>query len=68
MRLPSAPRAGLYQVILSQDAWIDVVQDGKYMRSVGSTAGGYYPRLRKSVRLELGHAPFALQLSAISAL
>jgi hypothetical protein len=60
MRLPP-PRAGLYQVTLSQDAWIDIVQDGRYARSVGSTGRGDCPGLRKSVRLELGATPFVLQ-------
>src|SRR5262249_36585191 len=30
-------KAGIYQVTLSDEAWIDVVQDGRYARSVGSS-------------------------------
>jgi hypothetical protein len=35
--LPAPPASGIYQVALSQDAWIDIVQNGRYARSVGSS-------------------------------
>jgi hypothetical protein len=50
-------------VTLSEEAWIDVVQDGRYARSVGSSRRSDCPGLRKSVRFQLGAAPFVLQLS-----
>jgi hypothetical protein len=67
IRLAAPEKPGIYQVTLSEEAWIDVVQDGRYARSVGSTGRGDCPGLRKSVRLELGAAPFVLQLSGVVA-
>ena len=58
-------RPGIYQVTLSDDAWIDVIQDGRYARSVGSSGRSDCPGLRKSVRLELGPTFFVLQISSV---
>jgi hypothetical protein len=63
VRLPALDKPGIYQVTLSEEAWIDVVQDGRYARSVGSSRRSDCPGLRKSVRFQLGAAPFVLQLS-----
>jgi len=63
VRLPALDKPGIYQVTLSEEAWIDVVQDGRYARSVGSSARSDCPGLRKSVRFQLGAAPFVLQFS-----
>ncbi len=35
IRLPALDRPGIYQVTLSEEAWIDIVQDDRYARSVG---------------------------------
>src|SRR6476660_3145353 len=37
VRFPGIGRPGIYQVTLSEEAWVDVVQDGRYARSVGSS-------------------------------
>jgi hypothetical protein len=66
VRFPALEKPGIYQVTLSEEAWIDVVQDGRYARSVGSTGRSDCPGLRKSVRLDLGASPFVLQLSGVS--
>ena len=66
VRLPALGRAGIYQVTVSDEAWIDVVQGDRYVRSFGSTGRSDCPGLRKSVRLELGPAPFVVQLSAVA--
>ncbi|MBR1271023.1 hypothetical protein JQ629_26450 [Bradyrhizobium sp. AUGA SZCCT0222] len=65
VRFPATERPGIYQVTLSEDAWIDIVQDGRYARSVGSTGRSDCPGLRKSLRLELGTTPFTLQVSGV---
>lgn len=67
IKFPALEKAGIYQITLSDEAWLDVVQDGRYARSVGSTGRGDCPGLRKSVRLELTAAPFALQFSGVAA-
>jgi len=66
LRLPALDKPGIYQVTLSEEAWIDVVQDGRYARSVGSTGRSDCPNLRKSVRLDLAATPFVLQLSGVT--
>jgi hypothetical protein len=66
IRFPGLEKPGIYQVTLSEEAWIDVVQDDRYARSVGSTGRGDCPTLRKSVRLDLGAAPFVLQVSGVT--
>jgi hypothetical protein len=66
VRFPAIERPGIYQVTLSDDAWIDIIQEGRYARSVGSTGRSDCQGLRKSVRLELGPAPFALQISGVA--
>ena len=66
IRFPGLEKPGIYQVTLSEEAWIDVVQDDRYARSVGSTGRGDCPGLRKSVRLDLVAAPFVLQVSGVT--
>ena len=65
IRFPAPEKPGIYQVTLSDDAWIDVVQDGRYARSVGSSGRSDCSGLRKSVRFDLGASPFVLQLSGV---
>ena len=67
LRLPALEKAGSYQVTLSEEAWVDVVQDGRYARSIGSTGRSDCTGLRKSVRFELSASPFAVQLSGVAA-
>ena len=66
VRLPALPRPGIYQVTLSDDAWIDVIQNGRYARSVGSTGRSDCPGVRKSVRLDLDASPVVLQVSGVA--
>lgn len=66
LRFPALAKQGIYQVTLSEEAWVDIVQDGRYARSVGSTGRGDCPGLRKSVRLDLSATPFVLQVSGVA--
>ena len=66
VRLPALAKSGIYQITLSDDAWIDVIQNGRYARSVGSTGRSDCPGVRKSVRLDLDASPVVLQLSGVS--
>ena len=65
VRLPALAKAGIYQITLSDDAWIDVIQNGRYARSVGSTGRSDCPGVRKSVRLDLDASPVVLQVSGV---
>jgi hypothetical protein len=66
IRFPAVDKPGIDQVTLSDEAWIDIVQDGRYARSVGSTGRSDCPGLRKSVRLDLGASPFVVQVSGVT--
>jgi hypothetical protein len=66
VRLPALAKAGIYQITLSDDAWVDVIQNGRYARSVGSTGRGDCPGVRKSVRLDLDASPVVLQVSGVA--
>lgn len=66
LSLPAPETAGIYQVTLSDEAWIDLVQNGRYVHSVGSTGRSDCPGLRKSVRFDLGATPFVLQVSGVA--
>ena len=57
------PKAGRYQVTLSAEAWIDVVQDGAAVPSLDFSGVRDCPGVRKSVRFDLKQGPLLLQLS-----
>ena len=57
---------GRYQVTLSDEAWIDVVQGDAYRPSLEFSGVHGCPGLRKSVRFEFTAAALALQLSSAS--
>ena len=66
VHFPALPKSGIYQITLSDEVWIDVVQNGRYARSVGSTGRSDCPGVRKSLRLDLDASAFALQLSGVA--
>jgi hypothetical protein len=59
----NVPQAGRYQVTLSDEAWIDMIQEGKYVPSVEHTGVKGCEGLRKSVRFDLASGSLTLQLS-----
>lgn len=63
LQFGKAATAGLYKLSLSEGAWIDVVQDGRYLKPTAFTGATDCPNIRKSVKFELGAAPFTLQVS-----
>lgn len=63
----TVPAAGRYQVTLSDEAWIDMIQDGKYAASVEHSSVKTCDGLRKSVRFDLAPGALTLQLSHSSA-
>ncbi len=65
LRLTAIERPGIYQVTLSEEGWIDVIQGDRYARSVGSSGRSDCIGVRKSIRLEMERKPFILQLSGV---
>ena len=60
-------RAGVYQVTLSDEGWIDVAAGGALVHSTGFTGVKGCPGVRKSVRFDLGPGPATLQISNVEA-
>jgi hypothetical protein len=56
-------KPGVYQVTLSGESWIDLVQEGKALNSSDHSGAKNCPGLRKSVRFMIGAAPVVLQIS-----
>jgi hypothetical protein len=54
---------GLYQITLSDEVWIDVIQDDAFVKSAGHSGKRGCPEVRKSLRFQLGKGPLILQLS-----
>jgi hypothetical protein len=58
--------AGRYTISLSAAGWIDVVQDGQFLRSVTSSGVRDCDGIRKSVKFEIPAKPFVLQISGVA--
>lgn len=59
--------AGSYQITVSAAAWIDVIQDGKYVKPSAFSGATGCPGVRKSIRVDLAPSPFTLQISGLTA-
>jgi hypothetical protein len=58
-----APKAGLYTISLSAGAWIDVVQDGHFLKPKAFSGATDCDGIRKTMKYELSASPFVLQVS-----
>jgi hypothetical protein len=58
-----APKAGLYTISLSSGAWVDVVQDGHFLKPKAFSGATDCDGIRKTVKYELAAQPFVLQVS-----
>jgi hypothetical protein len=61
--IKAAPRAGLYTVSLSSGGWLDVVQDGHFLKPKAFSGATDCDGIRKTVKFELSAAPFVVQVS-----
>ena len=59
----TAPKAGLYTISLSAGAWIDVVQDGHFLKPRAFSGATDCEGIRKTMKYELSASPFVLQVS-----
>ena len=64
--IKDVPQAGTYQVTLSGDAWIDLIQDGKALALVAETINPNCSDARKSMRFRLERGPLTVQISGAS--
>jgi hypothetical protein len=59
----TAPKAGLYTISLSAGAWVDVVQDGHFLKPKAFSGATDCEGIRKTMKYELAASPFVLQVS-----
>jgi hypothetical protein len=58
-----APKAGIYTISLSAGAWVDVVQDGHFLKPKAFSGATDCDGIRKTMKYELAARPFMLQVS-----
>jgi hypothetical protein len=59
----TAPKAGLYTISLSAGAWVDVVQDGHFLKPKAFSGATDCDGIRKTMKYELSASPLVLQVS-----
>jgi hypothetical protein len=59
----TAPKAGVYTISLSSGAWVDVVQDGHFLKPKAFSGATDCDGIRKTMKYELSQNPFVLQVS-----
>jgi hypothetical protein len=67
IEVPAPAQSGTHKITLSSEGWIDVVQDGRRLKSLTATGATGCTGVRKSVKFELAAAPFTVQLSGVQA-
>ena len=66
-KTPPIAVAGTYQITLSDEAWIDVIQNGRELRSSAFSGERDCPNVRKSVRFALAAGQATVQISGAAA-
>lgn len=67
LKLPPIAVAGTYQVTLSDEAWIDMLQGGHEVRSSSFSGQPDCPGIRKSVRFPMQQGDATMQISGAAA-
>jgi hypothetical protein len=62
-RFTSAPKAGLYTISLSSGAWVDVTQDGHFLKPKAFSGATDCDGIRKTMKYELSAGALVLQVS-----
>jgi len=62
-KLTAAPKAGIYTISLSSGAWVDVVQDGHFLKPKEFSGATDCDGIRKTMKYEISASPFVLQVS-----
>ena len=62
-RITTAPKAGVYTVSLSSGGWIDVLQNGHFIKPIAFSGATDCAGIRKTMKYELAAQPFVLQIS-----
>jgi hypothetical protein len=64
---PAPPNSGTYKITLSSEGWIDVVQNGQFVKSTAFSGAQGCDGIRKSVKFDLAAQPFTVELSSVPA-
>lgn len=67
VRVTAPVKAGTYKVTLTDNAWVEVVQDGQNLKTGAFSGVHGCEGLRKSVKFDLKEAPFVVTISNMSA-
>lgn len=66
-KTPPIAVAGTYQITISDEAWIDVIQDGRALRPEAFSGAPDCPNVRKSLRFKLAAGQATVQISGSAA-
>ena len=61
--IKSAPKAGIYTVSLSAGGWVDLVQDGHFLKPKAFSGATDCDGIRKTMKYEIAASPLVLQVS-----
>ena len=61
--IKSAPKAGIYTVSLSAGGWVDLVQDGHFLKPNAFSGATDCGGIRKTMKYEIAASPLVLQVS-----
>jgi hypothetical protein len=64
-KFPAVPKAGSYTLSLSKGAWVDLVQDGHFLKPTAFSGATDCEGIRKTVKFDLSASPFVLQISGV---
>jgi hypothetical protein len=67
VRITAPVKAGSYKVTITDNAWVEVVQDGQNLKTGAFSGVHGCEGLRKSVKFDLTAAPFIVTLSNMTA-
>src|SRR5882757_8773367 len=59
----SPPKAGVYTISLSAGGWVDVMQDGHFLKPKAFSGATDCEGIRKTMKYEISASPFVLQIS-----
>ena len=57
------PKAGIYTISLSAGGWVDVMQDGHFLKPKAFSVATGCEGIRKTMKYEISQNPFVLQVS-----
>ena len=65
--LAAPTAAGVYTATVSANGWLDIVQDGKFLKPIGFSAATDCPNVRKAIKFRLAATAATLQLTGVGA-